>query len=255
MTGCPGWDSNPHWTVFETVASADWATGAKAAQPYRRATSVPVPASLCRVSAPEETAARRVVIAEDEALIRLDLAEMLGEEGYDVVGQAGDGEKAVALAEELRPDLVVLDVKMPKLDGIAAAERIAEQRIAPVVILTAFSQRDLVERAREAGAMAYLVKPFSKNDLVPAIEMALSRFAEIQTLEAEVADLAERLETRKAVDRAKNVLQGQLSLSEPDAFRWIQKTAMDLRLSMRQVADGVISHGPSLTGDPPETTG
>ena len=191
---------------------------------------------------------RRVVIAEDEALIRLDLAEMLAEEGYDVVGQAGDGEAAVALAEEHRPDLVVLDVKMPRLDGIAAAQRIAEQRIAPVVILTAFSQRELVERARDAGAMAYLVKPFTKDDLVPAVEMAVSRFAELQMLEAEVADLTERLETRKAVDRAKGVLQRQLELSEPEAFRWIQKTAMDLRLSMRQVAEGVITHGPSVAG-------
>ena len=191
-------------------------------------------------------AQRRVVIAEDEALIRLDLAEMLAEEGYDVVGQAGDGERAVELAEELRPDLVVLDVKMPKLDGIAAAERIASKRIAPVVILTAFSQRDLVERARDAGAMAYLVKPFTKSDLVPAVEMAVSRFAELQLLESEVADLQDRLETRKAVDRAKSVLQEQLQLSEPDAFRWIQKTAMDLRLSMRQVAEGVIAHGPGL---------
>jgi AmiR/NasT family two-component response regulator len=189
-----------------------------------------------------------VVIAEDEALIRMDLAEMLAEEGYDVVGQAGDGEAAVSLAEEHRPDLVVLDVKMPKLDGIAAGQRIASQRIAPVVILTAFSQRDLVERARDAGAMAYLVKPFTKNDLLPAIEMAVSRFAELQHLEAEVADLSERLETRKLVDRAKGVLQQRLELSEPDAFRWIQKTAMDLRLSMRQVAEGVISHGPDLVG-------
>jgi response regulator NasT len=198
------------------------------------------------VSTQPGTPARRVVIAEDEALIRLDLAEMLQEEGYDVVGQAGDGERAVALAEELRPDLVVLDVKMPRLDGISAAERIAEQRIAPVVILTAFSQRDLVDRARDAGAMAYLVKPFTKADLVPAVEMAVSRFAELQMLEAEVADLSERLETRKAVDRAKGVLQQRLELSEPDAFRWIQKTAMDLRLSMRQVADGVITHGPEI---------
>jgi response regulator NasT len=198
------------------------------------------------VSTQPGSPARRVVIAEDEALIRLDLAEMLAEEGYDVVGQAGDGERAVQLAEELRPDLVVLDVKMPKLDGIAAAERIAQQRIAPVVILTAFSQRELVERARDAGAMAYLVKPFTKSDLVPAVEMAVSRFAELQLLEAEVADLTERLETRKAVDRAKGVLQQQLELSEPDAFRWIQKTAMDLRLSMRQVAEGVVAHGPSL---------
>ncbi len=192
------------------------------------------------------TQSRRVVIAEDEALIRLDLAEMLAEEGYDVVGQAGDGQTAVELAELHRPDLVVLDVKMPRLDGIAAAQKIAEQRIAPVVILTAFSQRDLVDRAGDAGAMAYLVKPFTKHDLVPAIEMAVSRFAELQMLEAEVADLTERLETRKAVDRAKGVLQRQLELSEPDAFRWIQKTAMDLRLSMRQVADGVLTHGPGL---------
>ena len=188
----------------------------------------------------------RVVIAEDEALIRMDLVEMLVEEGYDVVGQAGDGQKAVDLAEELRPDLVILDVKMPVLDGIAAAERIAGQRIAPVVMLTAFSQRDLVERARDAGAMAYLVKPFSQSDLAPAIEMAVSRFAEIAALESEVADLQERLETRKAVERAKNVLQRDLGLSEADAFRWIQKTAMDLRLTMRQVAEGVITHGPGI---------
>jgi response regulator NasT len=178
----------------------------------------------------------------------MDLAEMLSAEGYDVVGQAGDGARAVELAEELRPDLVILDVKMPVLDGIAAAERIAGQRIAPVVILTAFSQRDLVERARDAGAMAYLVKPFSKEDLVPAIEMAVSRFSELTLLEREVADLQERLETRKAVDRAKSVLQQQLELTEPEAFRWIQKTAMDLRLSMRQVADGVVTHGPGLAG-------
>jgi response regulator NasT len=197
-------------------------------------------------TASDPTAARTVVVAEDEVLIRMDLAEMLTEEGYDVVGQVGDGAAAVELAEQLRPDLVILDVKMPVLDGIAAAERIAAARIAPVVILTAFSQRDLVERARDAGAMAYLVKPFSKSDLVPAIEMALSRFAELSQLEAEVADLTERLETRKAVERAKSVLQEQLKLSEPDAFRWIQKTAMDLRLSMRQVADGVVEHGVGL---------
>jgi response regulator NasT len=190
------------------------------------------------------------VIAEDEALIRMDLAEMLADEGYDVVGQAGDGQQAVELAELLRPDLVILDVKMPVLDGIAAAERIAGQRIAPVVMLTAFSQRDLVERARDAGAMAYLVKPFSQPDLTPAIEMAVSRFAEIAALESEVADLNERLETRKAVERAKAVLQRDLGLSEPDAFRWIQKTAMDLRFTMRQVADGVITHGPGIaSGD------
>jgi AmiR/NasT family two-component response regulator len=191
-------------------------------------------------------ASRSVVIAEDEVLIRMDLAEMLVEEGYEVVGQVGDGRSAIELAEQLRPDLVILDVKMPILDGIAAAEAIAGQRIAPVVILTAFSQRELVERARDAGAMAYLVKPFNKSDLAPAIEMAVSRFAEVTLLESEVADLSDRLETRKAVERAKSVLQEQLGLSEPEAFRWIQKTAMDLRLSMRQVADGVVSHGPGI---------
>ena len=211
--------------------------------------------SLACVTQPGTAANRRVVIAEDEALIRMDLAEMLVEEGYDVVGQAGDGERAVELARELRPDLVVLDVKMPRLDGISAAQRIAEERIAPVVILTAFSQRDLVERARDAGAMAYLVKPFSQQDLVPAVEMAVSRFAEMRLLEAEVAGLTERLEARKLVDRAKVVLQEQLGISEPDAFRWIQKTAMDLRMSMRQVADGVLANGPSLGRDATEDPG
>jgi AmiR/NasT family two-component response regulator len=190
----------------------------------------------------------RVVVAEDEALIRMDLVEMLGEQGYDVVGEASDGARAVALAEELQPDLVILDVQMPVLDGIAAAARIAHARIAPVVILTAFSQRDLVERARDAGAMAYLVKPFSAGDLVPAIEMAVSRFAELAQLESEVEDLTEQLASRKSVDRAKAVLQDQLGITEPEAFRWIQKTAMDLRLSMRQVADGVVEHGPDLRG-------
>ncbi|MFC5728479.1 MULTISPECIES: ANTAR domain-containing response regulator [Nocardioides] len=188
-------------------------------------------------------APRTVVIAEDETLIRMDLAEMLAEEGYDVVGQAGDGQQAIELAERLRPDLVILDVKMPVLDGISAAEAIAGRRIAPVVMLTAFSQRELVERAREAGAMSYLVKPFTQSDLVPAIEMAVSRFAEIAQLEEEITDLKERLETRKAIDRAKGILQEQLSLTEPEAFRWIQKTAMDLRMSMRQVAEGVVAHG------------
>jgi AmiR/NasT family two-component response regulator len=192
--------------------------------------------------------ARTVVIAEDEVLIRMDLAEMLAEEGYEVVGQAGDGQAAIELAREHHPDLVILDVKMPILDGIAAAETIARERIAPVVMLTAFSQRELVERARDAGAMAYLVKPFTASDLVPAVELALSRFAELSHLEAEVAGLTDRLETRKAVDRAKGVLQAQLDLSEAEAFRWIQKTAMDLRLSMRQVAEGVVEHGPGLGG-------
>jgi AmiR/NasT family two-component response regulator len=186
---------------------------------------------------------RRVVIAEDEALIRMDLAEMLAEEGYAVVGQAADGAAAVELAEQEHPDLVILDVKMPLLDGITAAERIAEARIAPVVILTAFSQRELVERARDAGAMAYLVKPFTRSDLVPAIEIAVSRFAELSTLEREIADLGEQMAARKAVDRAKGVLQKELGISEPEAFRWIQKTAMDLRRSMREVAEGVVEHG------------
>jgi response regulator NasT len=186
---------------------------------------------------------RRVVIAEDEALIRMDLAEMLAEEGYAVVGQAADGAAAVELAEQERPDLVILDVKMPVLDGITAAERIAQARIAPVVILTAFSQRELVERARDAGAMAYLVKPFTRGDLVPAIEIAVSRFTELGALEREIVDLAEQLAARKAVDRAKSVLQKELGLTEPEAFRWIQKTAMDLRRSMREVAEGVLEHG------------
>ncbi|GAA2235299.1 response regulator [Streptomyces amakusaensis] len=182
----------------------------------------------------------RVVIAEDEALIRLDLKEMLEEEGYAVVGEAGDGQRAVELAREHRPDLVILDVKMPVLDGISAAEKIAEESIAPVLMLTAFSQRDLVERARDAGAMAYLVKPFSKSDVVPAIEMAVSRFTELKALEKEVADLSQRLETRKLVDRAKSILQTEYGLNEPAAFRWIQKTSMDRRLSMQQVAEAVI---------------
>ncbi|MEV0914513.1 response regulator [Streptomyces sp. NPDC049967] len=182
----------------------------------------------------------RVVIAEDEALIRLDLKEMLEEEGYSVVGEAGDGQQAVELAREHKPDLVILDVKMPVLDGISAAEKIAEESIAPVLMLTAFSQRDLVERARDAGAMAYLVKPFSKSDVVPAIEMAVSRFAELKALEGEVADLSQRLETRKLVDRAKSILQTDYGLSEPAAFRWIQKTSMDRRLSMQQLAEALI---------------
>ncbi|MBO0812192.1 MAG: response regulator [Microlunatus sp.] len=188
-------------------------------------------------------AASRVVVAEDESLIRLDLVEMLGEEGYEVVGEAGDGEQAVALATDLRPDLVVMDVKMPKMDGISAAQKIAADRIAPVVMLTAFSQRDLIERAREAGAMAYVVKPFGKDDLIPAIEIAIARYQEIVAVEAEVAQLEERLETRKIVDKAKGLLQVGLGLTEPEAFRWIQKTAMDLRKSMREVAEGVIAHG------------
>ncbi len=180
------------------------------------------------------------MIAEDEALIRMDLAEMLGEQGYEVVGEAADGARAVALAEELRPDLVILDVRMPVLDGIAAAERIASQRIAPVVILTAFSQRDLVERARDAGAMAYLVKPFNASDLIPAIEVAVSRFSEISALESEVASLSERLETRKLVERAKGLLQSKQGMTEPEAFKWIQRAAMDRRTTMKRVAEVVL---------------
>ena len=184
--------------------------------------------------------ARRVVVAEDEALLRLDLVEMLAEEGYDVVGEAGDGESAVRLARELQPDVAILDVRMPVLDGIAAAEQIFASRIAPVVLLTAFSQRDVVERAREAGVMAYLVKPFQKKDLLPAVQMAVSRFAEVLVLEAEVADLSGRLEARKLVDRAKGSLQSAHGLTEPEAFRWLQRTAMDQRRSMRALAQDVL---------------
>ncbi len=190
---------------------------------------------------PGSVPARRVVIAEDEALIRLDLREMLEEEGYRVVGEAGDGEAAVELVERLSPDLVILDVKMPGLDGIAAAELVARRRLAAVVMLTAFSQRDLVERAREAGAMAYLVKPFQKKDLLPTIEMALSRFAEIVALEAEVGDLTERIEARKTIERAKSVLMTDHSMSEPEAFRWLQRTSMNRRLTMRALAEAVLT--------------
>lgn len=185
----------------------------------------------------------RIVIAEDETLIRLDLKEMLEEEGYTVVGEAGDGETAVRLVEELKPDLAILDVKMPILDGLSAAERIHEAHLAPVLMLTAFSQRELVDRARDAGAMAYIVKPFSKSDLVPAIEMAVSRYTEMRTLEEEIADLTQRLETRKLVDRAKSVLQTKFGLNEPAAFRWIQKTSMDRRMTMAAVAEAVIEEG------------
>ena len=187
----------------------------------------------------------RIVVAEDEALIRLDLAEMLAELGYDVVGQASDGEQAVALVHEHRPDVVIMDVKMPVLDGISAAEQIGKERIAPVIMLTAFSQKELVERARDAGVMAYIVKPFTQADLAPAVDIATSRWAELKALEGEIADLGERLETRKAVDRAKGILMTRLKLSEADAFRWIQKTAMDRRRGMREVADAVISQMPA----------
>src|ERR1700733_10093699 len=182
----------------------------------------------------------RVVIAEDEALIRLDLKEMLEEDGYVVAGEASDGEAAVKLTESLRPDLVIMDIKMPGLDGISAAERITADHLAPVVILTAFSQRDLVLRARDAGAMAFLVKPFTKADLVPAIEIAVSRFQEFSALESEVSSLKDRLEVRKLLDRAKGVLQADRGFGEAEAFRWIQKNSMDRRMTMRAVAEEVL---------------
>jgi response regulator NasT len=190
----------------------------------------------------------RVLIAEDEALIRLDLREMLEEEGFSVVGEAADGERAVSLAKELVPDLVICDIKMPKMDGIAAAGEITGNRIAPVVMLTAFSQRDLIERARDAGAMAYLVKPFQKRDLLPAIEMATSRFAEIKALESEVTNLKDRLEARKLIERAKGALMTRHGLSEPDAFRWIQRAAMDNRTSMRAVSELVLEESAGDAG-------
>jgi response regulator NasT len=189
------------------------------------------------------------VIAEDEALIRLDLKEMLEEEGYVVIGEAADGENAISLTQGLRPDLVILDVKMPVLDGISAAERIAADHLAPVVILTAFSQRELVERARDAGAMAYLVKPFTKADLVPAIEIAVSRFQEISALESEVGTLRDRLEVRKLLDRAKGLLQAERGITEAEAFRWIQKSSMDRRMTMKAVAEELLAAPAEPAGD------
>lgn len=183
--------------------------------------------------------ALRVVVAEDEALIRMDVVATLREAGYEVVGEAADGEEAVRLAVELMPDLIIMDIKMPKLDGISAAEKISEHKI-PVVLLTAFSQADLVKRAADAGAMAYVTKPFKPSDLLPAIQIALSRAEELFALETEIADLSERLETRKLMDRAKGLLQSKMKLSEPEAFRWIQKASMDRRLSMSQVAKAVL---------------
>lgn len=183
--------------------------------------------------------ALRVVVAEDEALIRMDVVATLQEAGYEVVGEAADGEEAVRLAVELMPDLIIMDIKMPKLDGISAAEKISEHKI-PVVLLTAFSQADLVKRAADAGAMAYVTKPFKPSDLLPAIQIALSRAEELFALETEIADLSERLETRKLMDRAKGLLQSKMKLSEPEAFRWIQKASMDRRLSMSQVAKAVL---------------
>jgi len=188
----------------------------------------------------ESPTTRRVVVAEDEALIRMDIVETLRDNGFDVVGEAGDGERAVELATELRPDIVVMDVKMPKLDGISAAERLSRDNIAPVVLLTAFSQKELVEQAAKAGALAYVVKPFTPSDLLPAIEIALSRYAQIKTLEDEISDLAERFETRKIVDIAKGILNEKMGLTEPEAFRWIQKASMDRRLTMKDVAVTII---------------
>ena len=183
--------------------------------------------------------ALRVVVVEDEGLIRMDVVATLREAGYEVVGEGADGEEAIKLATELEPDLVVMDIKMPKLDGISAAEKIGELKI-PVVLLTAFSQADLVARAAEAGAMAYVTKPFKPTDLLPAIQIALSRHEELTSLEAEIADLNDRLETRKLMDRAKGLLQTKMKLSEPESFRWIQKASMDRRLTMAQVAKAVI---------------
>ena len=186
--------------------------------------------------------APRIIVAEDEAIIRMDLIEMLRESGYNVIGEAANGREAISLARHLKPDLAILDVKMPEIDGISAAEVITSEKLAAVLMLTAFSQRELVERARDAGAMAYLVKPFSISDLTPAIEMALGRYAQIQALESEVGDLGQRLEARKLVDRAKGVLMANLGISEPEAFKWIQKAAMDQRSSMSAVSEGVLAH-------------
>ncbi len=181
----------------------------------------------------------KILVAEDETIIRLDLVEMLTDAGYEVVAQAENGAIAIEMAKKYQPDLAILDVKMPEVDGITAAEQIIS--ISPVLMLTAFSQRELVERARDAGVMAYVVKPFSIGDLVPAIEIAISRHRQMKSLEAEVADLYERLETRKIIDRAKGILMKAMNLSEPESFNWIQKTAMDRRISMKQVAQAIIS--------------
>jgi response regulator NasT len=183
--------------------------------------------------------ATRILVAEDETLIRMDLVEMLTEAGYEVIAQATNGEEAIALANEHKPDLAILDVQMPVLDGISAAEKIIA--IAPVLMLTAFSQRELVDRARDAGVMAYVVKPFTISDLVPAIEIAISRHTQMRSLADEVADLHDRLETRKVIDRAKGILMKALNLTEPEAFSWIQRAAMDRRITMKEVAEAVIS--------------
>ena len=185
-----------------------------------------------------KSGSHRILIAEDETLIRMDLVEMLSESGYEVVGQASNGQEAIDLAKELKPDLAILDVKMPILDGISAATQIIE--FSPVLMLTAFSQKDLIERASDAGAMAYVVKPFTINDLIPAIEISISRHRQMKSLALEVSDLHERLESRKLIDRAKGILMKALNLSEPEAFSWIQRAAMDRRISMKEVARAVI---------------
>ena len=182
----------------------------------------------------------RVIIADDESLIRMDLREMLTNLGYLVVGEVADGRSAVNQARELRPDVVVMDIKMPDMDGIEAAKILTEERVAPVVLLSAYSQRELVERAREAGVVAYLVKPFREEELAPAIEVALARFAEFKDLEKQVADLQQALETRKLVDRAKGILMDKQGLTESEAFRKIQKMSMNNRKAMKEVAEAII---------------
>jgi response regulator NasT len=182
----------------------------------------------------------RVVIAEDEAIIRLDLKELLQEEGYDVVGETGRGDEAIELVRDLRPDLVILDIKMPGLDGLSAARHVASERLAAVLMVTAFSQRDLVEQARDAGALAYLVKPFQKSDLIPAIEVALGRFAELSALERDVEDLQSRLEARKTIDRAKGRLMDDHSMAEQDAWRFLQQQAMANRVKIDEIARRVV---------------
>ena len=199
--------------------------------------------------AEEQAPARTVVVAEDEALIRLDIVEILKDQGFDVVAETDNGKTAVELAQKHRPDLVLMDVKMPIMDGITAAEEIAKEQIAPVVLLTAFSQKELVDRAVDAGAMAYVVKPFTPADLIPALEIAVSRHEETLSLESEISDLTERFETRKRVDRAKGLLMERMGLSEPEAFRWLQKTSMNRRLTMREVADAVIEQVGSTKKD------
>jgi AmiR/NasT family two-component response regulator len=189
-------------------------------------------------TAPDEPT--RVVIAEDEAIIRLDLKELLEEEGYEVVGETGRGDEAVELVKNLGPDLAILDIKMPGLDGLSAARHIAGDRLAAVLILTAFSQRDLVEQARDAGAMSYIVKPFQKSDLIPAIEVALGRHAEQASLESEVRDLSERLEARKVIDRAKGILMDRHGRNEQEAWRFLQTEAMNRRTKVHEVANLVI---------------